>query len=80
MSASRKIDWYGPRLREIRGEAGISQAELGERVGLHGSQIQKLEGGVSQPLLAVALAIAEALGRDLAEFLPKQSSKERKGK
>jgi transcriptional regulator with XRE-family HTH domain len=66
----RKIDWYGPRLRELREGAGLSQDELGKRVSLAGSQINKLETNVSQPLLATALAIAAALNRPIADFVP----------
>jgi transcriptional regulator with XRE-family HTH domain len=65
-----RIDWYGPRLRQLREEAGLSQAQLGQRIELHGSQVNKLETNVNQPTLATALAIAEALGRPLADFLP----------
>jgi transcriptional regulator with XRE-family HTH domain len=63
-----KIDWYGPRLRELRERAGLSQAELGKRVNLAGSQINKLETNVNQPTLATALAIAAALGVPIQEF------------
>jgi transcriptional regulator with XRE-family HTH domain len=66
----RKIDWYGPRLRELREQIGLSQAELGERVELAGSQINKLETNVNQPTLATALVIAEALGVSLTSFIP----------
>ena len=68
----QKIDWYGPRLRELREGAGLTQAQLGSHVGIAGSQINKLETGVNQPMLATALAIAEALGRPLSDFLPKK--------
>lgn len=64
----RKIDWYGPKLRELRKEAGLSQAELGEQVDLAGSQINKLETNVSQPTLATALAIADALSVPIERF------------
>jgi transcriptional regulator with XRE-family HTH domain len=64
----RKIDWYGPKLRHFREQAGMTQAELGKRVGLVGSQINKLETNVNQPTLATALAIADSLGRSLDEF------------
>ena len=65
-----KVDWYGPRLRELREGAGLTQAQLGSHVGVAGSQINKLETNVNQPTLATALAIAEALGRPLTDFLP----------
>jgi transcriptional regulator with XRE-family HTH domain len=48
----------------------FTQAELSERVELAGSQINKLETNVSQPTLATALAIADALGVSIGEFLP----------
>jgi transcriptional regulator with XRE-family HTH domain len=70
----RKIDWYGPRLRELREQAGLSQVELGNRIDLAGSQINKLETNVNQPTLATALAIADALGVHLSEFLPQRTS------
>jgi transcriptional regulator with XRE-family HTH domain len=70
----RKIDWYGPRLRELRETASLSQAELGKRVDLAGSQINKLETNVNQPTLATALAIAEALSVPITAFLPEGST------
>jgi transcriptional regulator with XRE-family HTH domain len=70
----RKIDWYGPRLRELRQQAGLSQVELGSRIDLAGSQINKLETNVNQPTLATALAIADALGVPFAAFLPPPTS------
>ncbi len=66
----RKIEWYGPRLRELREAAGLSQAELATRVGVTGSQINKLETNVNQPMLSTALALAEALSVAITEFLP----------
>src|SRR5581483_11319466 len=64
----RKIDWYGPRLRQLREAAGLSQADLGKQVNVAGSQINKLETNVNQPTLATALAIAEALGMPIEAF------------
>ena len=68
----RKIDWYGPRLRELREKADLTQAELGRRVALAGSQINKLETNVNQPTLATALALADALDVSITEFLPQR--------
>src|SRR5438105_4224068 len=65
----RKIESYGPRLRQLREAAGLSQADLGKRVNLAGSQINKLETNVNQPTLATALAVAEALGVPMTEFV-----------
>jgi transcriptional regulator with XRE-family HTH domain len=66
----RKIDWYGPRLRQLREAAGLTQEELGKRVDLAGSQINKLETNISQPMLATALAIAAALSQPITAFIP----------
>src|SRR5438105_11066891 len=70
----RKIESYGPRLRQLREAAGLSQADLGKRVNLAGSQINKLETNVNQPTLATALAIAEALGLPMTDFVSVTSS------
>ena len=70
----RKIDWYGPRLREVRERRGLSQAELRRRVDLAGSHINKLETNVNQPTLATALALAEALGVPITDFIPPGTS------
>ncbi len=64
----RKIETFGPRLRELRLAAGLSQAQLGEMVDLAGSQINKLETNVSQPMLATAFALADALGVSCEAF------------
>ena len=79
----RKIDWYGPRLRHLREKSGLSQAELGKKVNLAGSQINKLETNVNQPTLATALAIAEALDLPISDFLgaaTKLGSRSNRGK
>jgi transcriptional regulator with XRE-family HTH domain len=65
-----KVQWYGPRLKALREEAGLTQAELGQRAGLVGSQINKLELGVNQPTFATALALARGLGVEITAFLP----------
>jgi transcriptional regulator with XRE-family HTH domain len=69
----RKVDWYGPRLRALREEKGLTQAELGRAVNLAGSQINKLETNISQPLLATALDIARALAVPLEDFIPEDA-------
>jgi transcriptional regulator with XRE-family HTH domain len=56
-------------LRELREAAGLTQAALGERAGIVGSQINKLELGVNQPTFATALALARALGIEVGAFV-----------
>src|SRR4051812_21844946 len=71
-----KADWFGPRLRELREAAGLTQAMLGERAGIVGSQINKLELGVNQPTLATTLALARALGVEIGELVADAPSPE----
>jgi XRE family transcriptional regulator, fatty acid utilization regulator len=73
-----KVDWFGPRLKALRDAAGLTLDELGERVGLHATQISKLELVDRQPTLGTALALAEALGIELADFLPEEMVAEMK--
>lgn len=57
-SASR----IGNRIRRIRTEKGLSQAGLGEMVGLNADRIQKYENGVRKPKKDMLKRIAGALG------------------
>lgn len=52
----------GGRIRRIRTEKGLSQAELGTMVGLTADRIQKYENGARKPKLDLIKMIAEALG------------------
>ncbi|MCR4727214.1 MAG: helix-turn-helix transcriptional regulator, partial [Lachnospiraceae bacterium] len=42
-------DRVGARIRTIRMAKGMSQAELGEKVGLNADRIQKYENGARKP-------------------------------
>lgn len=46
------------RLRELRAEHGLSQAELGGRVGVSRQAINLVENGKHDPSLSLAFAIA----------------------
>lgn len=52
----------GNRIRMIRTEKGLSQAELGKRVGLTADRIQKYENGARKPKADLLKQIAAALG------------------
>ena len=52
----------GSRIRKIRTEKGISQAELGAKVGLNADRIQKYENGARKPKKDMLKSIAAALG------------------
>lgn len=52
----------GSRIRKIRTEKGITQAELGNMVGLNADRIQKYENGARKPKNEMLKSIASALG------------------
>lgn len=51
----------GDRIRKCRIEKGISQVELGEKVGLNGDRVQKYENGYRRPKIDLIKSFAEAL-------------------
>lgn len=55
-------------MRARRQQLGLSQAQLAKDVGVHLRQIARYEAGEQQPLLAVAVALAEALSISVAEL------------
>ena len=50
------------RLKDRRGELGITQAELAERVGVTRKTVNTVENGVFVPSTILALKLAESLG------------------
>ncbi len=60
----------GERIRGLRKEHGLTQAELGERAGLHQVQIAQLEADrYRSPRLETLRAVAKALGVSLTDLL-----------
>ncbi|MEV7228945.1 helix-turn-helix transcriptional regulator [Polymorphospora sp. NPDC051019] len=55
-------------LRRRRAELGLSQADLAEAAGVDKRQIRRYEAGEQQPLLSVAVAIANALKISVGEL------------
>ena len=51
----------GNRLKERRGELGLTQAELAERVGVTRKTVNTVENGVFTPSTTLALKLATAL-------------------
>jgi DNA-binding XRE family transcriptional regulator len=66
----RWIDQVSERLRTLRSEAGLTQAEMAERSGLPQSHISRLENGRHSPSRATLEKIAAALGRPVSDFDP----------
>lgn len=50
------------RLKGVRAELGLTQAELAVRVGVSRKTINTVENGVFIPSTVLALSLAEALG------------------
>ena len=57
-----EADRIGARIREIRIENGMSQEDLGNKVGLSADRIQKYENGVRKPKAELLQKIATSLG------------------
>lgn len=52
----------GIRLKDVRTAAGLTQAELAERVGVSRKTINTVENGVFIPSTLLALRLAQELG------------------
>ena len=59
----------GQRIRHFRSAAGLTLDQLGERVGVAGSQLSLMENGRREPRITLLTAVAEALGVALADLL-----------
>lgn len=55
-------------LKEFREKKGLSQAELGNRVGLKQTTISQYENGSRKPKLAMAKKLADALDVSLDDI------------
>jgi len=60
---------FGARLAELRKHAGLSQQELGARVGKAKETIRDIEGGINATPLPDAARIADALGVTLPDLM-----------
>jgi transcriptional regulator with XRE-family HTH domain len=59
----------GRQLRKLRGELGLSLRQLGEKVAVAPSTLQKIEHNQISPTLSTMFKIAHGLGKDLQFFL-----------
>jgi len=56
----------GNRIRKLRNQAGLTQAQLAERVEISDEFLSRMERGLKSPSLETANRIADALGVTLA--------------
>ena len=64
----------GARLRKLRLEAGLTQAELARRTGIHRPNIARVEAGRHTPSLETLARIANAIGVSTTQVLVSQES------
>lgn len=65
----REQSGFGVALRRLREQAGLSQARLGELVGVVGQAVAKYEYGTTEPTWPVVIRFAAALGVPTDAFL-----------
>ena len=58
------VDNIGENIKRARKERGLTQRELGEKIGKKYSTVQKYENGIIEPPISVIRDIAAALGVD----------------
>lgn len=64
-----ELSTLGHRIRHQRVSNGFTLDELGERVGVAGSQLSLIENGKREPKLSLLQAIAAATGTDVTDLL-----------
>jgi transcriptional regulator with XRE-family HTH domain len=64
-----KSAWNGARLRELREQKGLTQAELAERAGVKRDAVARWEADTREPGWSNAVALAQVLGIILDDFL-----------
>ena len=57
----KRIDQFGPVLRQLRLTKELTQEELSERVNVHSGYISRLESGQKYPNLDMVFKLADAL-------------------
>lgn len=56
------LRYIGANVRRLRVARGWKQVDLAKAVGLHESQIQKIEGGRANPSTTALITLADVLG------------------
>lgn len=67
-SAGLPPSGFGPVLRRVRDEKGMTQKTLGVAAGIHPNTVAKLERGEVEPSWQVVLVVSKALGVDCSAF------------
>ena len=64
----------GKKIAEKRIEAGLTQSELGKRLGISQSHVARIENGLYDARFCVSVKIAEAIGCSIDDFMKEPSS------
>ncbi|HTF05632.1 MAG TPA: helix-turn-helix transcriptional regulator [Bacteroidia bacterium] len=64
----RLLKAVGKRIRALRKQHGISQAQLGFECGVHGEYIGRIERGIQSPTIITLDSMAKAFEISLEEF------------
>jgi len=62
--------YIGGQVKTLRKQTGLTQAELGEKIGRTAEAISNVETGKRLPSLDTLIAVSEALGVPLTDFFP----------
>lgn len=63
------VHHLGEAIRDLRKEAGLSQAVFGEKCGFYQTYLSRIENGSANPTLNAIEVIAKALGMSVFELL-----------
>lgn len=69
---NEQAETFGDLMRAARLAAGLTQPELGRRIGVSRQRVGAWEGGVNTPTYPTLLMLCEALGLPLAEAVAAQ--------
>lgn len=72
-----RISEFRDLVHRLRSEAGLTQAELAERMGTTQSAIARMEGGGTRPTLDTLEKLATAVGQELVVGVGAQLSENR---
>lgn len=61
---------FGLRLRDLRGEAGLSQESLAHEIDMSRRYLSGIERGAANPTLDQIVRLADGLGLQPADLLP----------
>ena len=63
---------FGQRFTRLRKQRGLTQEELGEKIGISGQAVSKWENDASMPDVGILVELSEILGVSLDELLGKE--------